>query len=125
MVTVRFLRSGTERQARVRVSLPPDENRNERLLTGRNPLGGARVANITPALADELQLDFFLSGVVILGFEGTSDAARFGFQAGDIIREINGVDIDNPEELQAALNASDGWDISASRGNRTMSLSIR
>jgi len=125
LVTVRFLREGVEQQARVRVSLPPDEDRNEILLTGRNPLGGARVANVTPALADEMQLDFFLTGVVITDIEAGSDARRFGFEAGDIVRQVNGVDIESPSELQTALDNSDGWDISALRGNRTMSVSIR
>ncbi len=125
LVTVRFLRDGIERQARVRVGLPPDKNRNEILLTGRNPLGGARVANMTPALADEMQLDFFLTGVVVTGIEGASDARRFGFQTGDIIRQVNGIDIANPDALQTTLNSSEGWDISALRGNRTMSVSIR
>jgi serine protease Do len=125
LITVGFLRDGMERQARVRVNLPPDENRDELLLTGRNPLGGARVANVTPALADEMQLDFFLAGVVITEIEGGSDASRFGFRTGDIIRQVNGVDIASPGALQIALDASDGWDISALRGNRTMSVSIR
>ena len=125
LVTVRFLRDGVERQARVRVSLPPDEDRDELLLTGRNPLGGARVANITPALADEMQLDFFLTGVVVTGIDGASGAGRVGFQTGDIIREVNGIEITSPGALQAALSASEGWDIAALRGNRTMSLSIR
>jgi Do/DeqQ family serine protease len=125
LVTVRFLREGAEQQARVRVSLPPDEDRNEISLTGRNPLGGARVANVTPALADELQLDFFLSGVVITAIEAGSDASRFGFQTGDIIRQVNGIDIISPAALQTALDFSEGWEISALRGNRTMSVSIR
>ncbi len=88
-------------------------------------MGGARVSNLTPALADEMQLDFFLTGVVITGIEAGSDARRFGFQTGDIVRQVNGVDIESPDELQFALDYSDGWDISALRGNRTMSVSIR
>jgi len=124
-VAVRFLRDGAEREARVRVGLPPDNNRDERVLEGPNPLSGARVANMTPALADEMQLDFFLTGVVIMATGGGSEAARFGFQPGDILRQINNVDIDSPARLQEALDASRGWEIVALRGNRTMTLSIR
>ena len=40
-------------------------------------------------------------------------------------RAVNGVDIESPGELQFALDYSEGWDISALRGNRTMSVSIR
>jgi serine protease Do len=124
-VTVRYLRDGAEHDARVRVSLPPDDNRNETVLTGYNPLVGARVANVTPALADEMQLDLSVTGVVIVAIAANSEARRFGFQPGDIVREINGVEIDSPGTMQQVLDASQAWEFVALRGNRTMSLSIR
>ena len=72
-----------------------------------------------------MRLDFFLTGVVVTGIEAASDSGRFGFQTGDIIRQVNGIDIASPNALQSALNSSEGWDISALRGNRTMSVSVR
>src|SRR5258708_30157539 len=55
--SIRFLRSGTTHDAIVRIALPPDQGRGEDVIDGPNPMQGARVANLTPALADELQMD--------------------------------------------------------------------
>ena len=56
-VSVRYNRDGAARTVSLRVALPPDDARDESTIAGRNPMQGARVANITPALADELQMD--------------------------------------------------------------------
>ena len=125
LVTVRYLRGDDAREARVRVQLPPDEDRDETDIAGRNPLSGARVANLTPALADEMRLDFSQTGVVVIGINGAGEARRFGFMVGDIVRAVNTVDVTSPAQLQQTLNASTGWDITVQRGNCSSTLSIR
>ena len=56
------------RQA-VKLTIPletaPDTGRNEIVLTARSPFQGAKVANISPAVADELHLDSDTEGVVV------------------------------------------------------------
>ena len=73
-----------------------------RTLTGRQPLQGAVVATLSPAVADEYGLDPFEKGVVIVkltpGF-----AARFGFRPGDIIRQVDGKPVRTVSELSDAL----------------------
>jgi len=54
-----------------------------------SPLRGARVASLSPALAEELGLDSGLSGVVVLEAGIGSGASRLGINAGDIIRAVN------------------------------------
>jgi Do/DeqQ family serine protease len=125
LVAVRYMRDGDEREARVRVQLPPDGDRDETTLAGRNPLAGARVANLTPALADEMRMDFSLEGVVIISIDSAGEAPRFGFEVGDIIRAVNNIGIETPTQLQQTLNASQGWNITVQRGNRTSTVSIR
>jgi len=125
LVAVRYFRDGDAREARVRVALPPDGDRDETTIAGRNPLSGARVANLTPALADEMRLDFSLSGVVVTAIDGAGEAPRFGFQVGDIIRAIGNTGIESPTQLQQVLNAAQGWNITVQRGNRTQTVSIR
>ena len=44
----------------------PDTPRDEIIIRSRSPFSGAKVANLSPALADELQLDSADQGVVIL-----------------------------------------------------------
>jgi S1-C subfamily serine protease len=86
---------------------------------------GARVANITPALADEMQMDMMAAGVVVLAIADASQAERFGFEQGDIIRQINGARIETVAQLRRALDGADGWEIALQRGSRTLTLAVR
>ena len=58
-----------------------DDVRN---LSGNHPFDGARVSNILPSVADELNLDE-TDGVVIIAVRSGGVAARLDFQPGDII----------------------------------------
>jgi len=113
------------RDAQVRVTLPSDEGRNESTIADDNPLQGERVANITPALADEMQMDMMATGVVVLRVAGGSAAERLGFEQGDVIKQVNGDRIGNVAEMRRALDAADTWRISLQRGDRTLNLSVR
>jgi S1-C subfamily serine protease len=112
------------RDVPVRIELPPDEGRDETELRGPNPMEGARVANLTPALADEMQTDLSARGVVVVGVAGQSQAARFGFQTGDIIRAVNGQAIRSVAQLHGALASADAWRMSIQRGDQTLELSV-
>ena len=69
---------------------PPDvPAANRTWAPSTSPLRGARVASLSPALAEELGLDSGLSGVVVLAAGVGSGASRLGINAGDIIRAIN------------------------------------
>jgi serine protease Do len=122
---ITFSHGGKMRESSVKVVLPPDEGRDETTLSGRNPLQGAKVANITPALADEMQADFTAKGVVVEGVEESSQAARFGFMQGDLIRRLNGERIASVDALKRALATGDGWRLDIQRGDRTMTLSVQ
>ena len=86
---------------------------------------GARVANITPALADELQMDLMATGVVVVSIDDGSAAQRFGFQQGDVVRQVNNERIANVAQLRRALDTTDGWRISLQRGDQTLNLAVR
>jgi serine protease Do len=124
MARLRFLRDGASREVTARVSQPPDTGRDEAVLAGRHPLQGLRVANITPALADDMQIDFFAKGVVITNIEAAAPGARFGFRRGDIVREVNGEDIASVAALRAALDLPQRWNIVVQRGNQVLRLSL-
>ena len=123
--SIRFLRSGATHDATVRIALPPDSGRGEDVVDGPNPMQGARVANLTPALARELQMDVTAKGVVVTGVAASSQAARFGFQKGDIIRTINGETTLSVERLRRSLDENDQWRIAIQRGNRMMQLGVQ
>jgi Do/DeqQ family serine protease len=125
LARVRFSRSGTVREVGVRIALPPDSGRSETTISGRNPMQGARVANITPALADEMQMDLMAKGVVVMAVDNPSSAARFGFQQGDIVRQVNGDRIATVAELDRALANADSWRMIIQRGDQTINFAVR
>ena len=59
-------RAGKTVKLTVPLETAPDTNRDEIVLTGRSPFQGAKVANISPAVADELHLDSQTEGVVVI-----------------------------------------------------------
>ena len=63
----------------------PETPRDEIAIRSRSPFSGAKVANLSPALADELQLQNVDDGVVILDVDDGSYASNLGFQRGDVI----------------------------------------
>jgi S1-C subfamily serine protease len=113
------------RDVNVSLVLPPESPPREvTTIAGRNPLTGARIENVSPATAIELQLDVMAKGVAIVSVGPNGFAARYNFQPGDIIRSINGSNINRTGELVRALNGTNRWDIVVERGGRRLSLSV-
>ena len=97
-----------ERTVEVRLETPPGAgSRDDRALSGRQPLSGATVVTLSPAVADEYGLDPGLNGVMIVKL-ADGFAARQGFQPGDIIRQVNGHPITTAAGLAAALASPEG-----------------
>jgi S1-C subfamily serine protease len=100
---------------------PATPARDQRTVVGRNPIQGATVVNLSPAVADEYGLDPFLKGVLVTA-SGQGIAARAGFQPGDIILGVNGVAVNSVAELVAALNNGQGWRIVLQRGEQQITV---
>jgi serine protease Do len=116
----------TARDVTVTVALPPENPpRETATIGGRNPLTGARVINISPAAATELQMDVMARGVAIIAVNPNGIAANYGFQPGDIVRSINGVNINRVGELVRTLGATNQWDMVIERGGRRLTLSVQ
>jgi Do/DeqQ family serine protease len=98
---------------------------DETQLTGAQPLAGATVANLSPALADQLQLVRDWSGVVIVKVKRGSTAQRFGLAAGDVIAKVNDQAVDSVTSLQGALNTADSWQITFRRNGQSRTLNIQ
>ncbi len=122
--TMRISTNGQLRDLAVKLSLPPETPRQATTIGGRNPLTGARVENLSPAAALDLQLEPTTTGVAVVA-PGRSIAANQGFEAGDIIRSINGTAIHNVAELNRVLGQASGhWDMIIDRGGRKLTLSV-
>ena len=98
------------------IAAPENPPRNEVHLSGKFPLSGAVVANLSPALAEELDLTGAWDGVIILKVARGSVANRLRFRPGDIIVAVNREAVGDVTALDAALKrAKDFWRISFSR----------
>ncbi|HWU56773.1 MAG TPA: Do family serine endopeptidase [Rhizomicrobium sp.] len=125
-VKMRVASGKTARDVTVAVALPPENPpRETATIGGRNPLTGARVLNISPATATELQMDVMAKGVAIIAVNPSGIAANYGFQPGDIVRTINGVNISRVGELVRSLNNTNQWDMVIERGGRKLTLSVQ
>jgi len=115
-------RAGREMTAAVALQTAPETPRDEITIRSRSPFSGAKVANLSPALADELQLQNVDAGVVILDIDNGSYASNLGFQRGDVIQEVNGEPIAKTRDLDRVTKAPNAsWRIGILRGGQKIS----
>ena len=113
----------------VKLSVPletaPDTDRDEIVLTTRSPFQGAKVANISPAVADELHLDANTEGVVVTDLADGATAADVGFQKGDIILAVNNQKIAKTSDLaKATKETARLWRIIVVRGGQQINVTL-
>jgi Do/DeqQ family serine protease len=119
------LRAAKTIKLTVPLETAPDTGRDEVVLTGRSPLQGAKVANISPAVADELHLDADSAGVVVTDIAGGGTAANVGFQKGDIILAVNNQKIARTGDLEKATREQARvWRITLLRGGQQINVTL-
>jgi S1-C subfamily serine protease len=118
-------RSGKTLKLTLSLETAPDIGRNEIVLTGRSPFQGAKVANISAAVADELHLDADTEGVVVIDLTDGGTAASLGFQKGDIIVAVNSQKILKTSDLEKATRESSRlWRITLVRGGQHINVTL-
>jgi S1-C subfamily serine protease len=116
-------RQGKSVALAVKLESAPETERDEITISGRSPFFGAKVANLSPALADELRLDTSAEGVVIVDLAAGSLASNVGFQRGDLIVSVNGEAIAKSRDLErATLVPRRVWQIVIMRGGQKISV---
>jgi Do/DeqQ family serine protease len=122
---IEFQRDGKPREASVTlVAAPETTERSETLMEGNSPLQGMVVANLSPAVAEELGVPSSLSGVIALEIKN-GPAKRF-FRKGDILLEVNGVSIASVDDLQKAVAGDENyWEFEVNRGGRKLKMTLR
>ena len=120
--TLKLWRKGQELEVRVSLVAPPeDPPRDITELQGQNPLAGAVVVNVSPALAEELGLDDDRPGVMVLELRRTGTARRLGFRPGDRLLEVNGATVPSVRELRQTLERpSRRWRIAIERSGQVL-----
>ncbi|MBJ3778706.1 Do family serine endopeptidase [Acuticoccus mangrovi] len=118
------MRDGKPRTLTVALEAPPEEPaRDARHLEGRSPFDGALAMNLSPRVADELNLELTSRGVVIASVDPRSVARRVGLRPGDVVREVNGYDVPDSQTLaNIAAERERYWDIVIERNGEQLNL---
>ncbi|HEX6959662.1 MAG TPA: DegQ family serine endoprotease [Ferrovibrio sp.] len=119
-------RNGQERNVNVALIAPPETPpRDVTLLRGNHPLAGATVANLSPALADELGLDITPRGVIVLEVRRGSPAQQIRIAPGDVIVRINDRELRTVSDARRAVSQAElPWRLQIRRGDRVFNLTV-
>lgn len=121
------LRAGEKKDITVKIiAAPRDPSKSEITLSGRSPLSGARIANISPAIAQDMGFSDDSEGVIILGVSKNSAAGRLGLMRGDVIVGINNKEIKTVADVNDALRLqAQAWRLSINRGGNVITVVVR
>lgn len=121
------LRDSNERDVNVELREAPETvPRDVRDIGGRSPFAGSSVANLSPAVAEEIGLDTALQGVVITQVAPGSTAHRVGLKPGDIVLAVNDDAIATTDDLERISRTDPRyWQLELRREGRVVSFTLR
>lgn len=122
------LSQGRERTIDVElVRAPEGTSSTEIIIDGRSPFAGAKVAALSPRLAQRLGIKGQRrTGVAVIEVSRNSPAASFGLRPRDIVLEVNGEQIDSAEKLrEVAMVNSRWWRFSIDRDGQVLNQMLR
>jgi len=112
----------------VRVA-PADPDPDRQVIGGRNPLAGAELANLSPAFNDELGIDPFARGVIVLAVQRGSAADYFGLRPGDRVLMLQDRRIDRVEDVTDVVSGENdsksSWPIAIERRGQRVERTLR
>lgn len=125
-VAVSFSRDGKWKETDLPIEFPPmNPPPSYFVLTGNNPLSGARVANLSPAIALEMSLQPKTEGVVIYELTPNAVASRY-LRRGDLVLTVNGVAIKSVKTLRGRLaQGKRPWKVILKRGRQNLTLNYK
>lgn len=107
------------------IAAPESPARNETLIKGRNPLAGASVINVNPAVAEAYNLPDDADKVMVLKVAANSSADNLGLQTGDLILAVNGAAITTVNDVQPLMDKpARGWRLKLNRGGNVVNLLV-
>lgn len=125
-INLGLIADGQLRTLELTLAAPPQSEGISTKIKGNNPLGGAYVVELSPAKAAQLGLGDIWEGVVIEEVEPGSNAALIGFRAGDIVTELQGINIPKVTILQEVLseNKNRNWYIILERDGQRREVQL-
>jgi serine protease Do len=115
-VTMKVFRGGKEQTVKVTLGEQPDDLRTASAspVPSRGSNGqanadilGMRVATVTPDNLEQYRLDRGTTGAVVTAIRPNSPAAQSGLRPNDCITRINGMPIEDAEDVDSALAQAD------------------
>ncbi|MGB7022774.1 MAG: Do family serine endopeptidase [Candidatus Acidiferrales bacterium] len=123
-VQLKIFRDGKTLEVPVTLGELPESGRTSTSALGEGSSGensskaleGVQVENLTPQIAQQLNLPASAHGVVVDSVDQSSAAAEAGLQRGDVIVEVNHKAVNNMAEFRAAMSGT---------GNQPVLLLVR
>jgi Do/DeqQ family serine protease len=122
---VEYRRNNQSFETRVKlIAAPETVPRNETTVNSHSPLDGLIIANLSPAVAEDVGAAADATGVVIL--KATDGPATDLFKIGDVLLEINGEAVTSTAIAADLLKVSQRrWVVVIKRGDRNLVLKFR
>ena len=126
-VNLDVIRRGRRLVLALTLQAAPKPKRGDiRNLSGEHPLDGARVANLVPAIVDELKLDLQEGdGVAIRSVAPGSVAANIGFRPRDVLVQLGSTKVRNVRDVERGLERRvRTWFLAIRRGGRVLRVEV-
>jgi serine protease Do len=126
-VKLQLYRNGQKRDVSATLQEFPEKAETaEAPATDQNAAEGLQVENLTPDVAEQLNLPAGTRGVVVSRVDPDSNAAE-ALQRGDVIQEVNHKPVNNVDQFRAAMNAAGNQPmlLLLNRGGRTAFAVLR
>ena len=107
------------------IPAPESPARDPVTLNNASPFSGATLVNLSPAVAEDFQINGVRSGVVVSGVADGSPAAMVGIQKGDVILGLDRSKVSSTRQVERATAAhQDGWHVVINRGGQVIDSDI-
>jgi serine protease Do len=104
-VNLRVLREGGQEQTiAVKLGTFPEEGAEDEGESGKHGQLGMTLRNLTPDMADRLELPRTTKGVVVVAVEAGDAAEEAGLARGDVIVSVNGAPVGSVSEFEKEID---------------------
>ena len=115
------------------IAAPETPPRDKTLLQGREPLAGATIENLSPAVTEEMGLVNQGTGVIVAAVAEGSNAANIGLKIGDVILAVNAAKTDSVIDLSKVIGAREQqkpgqpqqWHLTLRRGDQILNVTLQ
>lgn len=122
---IRVLRSGKEVTLDLPLQSPPETPTRDPFTFNTRPFAGATFINLSPAVADELNLDTASKGVIVSDVIAGSMAGNF-LRPRDVVQAVNDMPVDSVADLRKLSESGlRQWRIQIRREGKVVTLALR